>query len=464
MIVLIKPGTRVDRFFDIQFGSTLFTYRKIFSMLLPLVLDQLFINLIMILTTAMISSSSEESVTAVSLVSPLYMMIFAIFNAISIGGTVIVAQYMGRGDQEKVRIASGQVMLATATVAILSCMILVLFAGRLVNIMFASADPVVIEKAHGYLIGVAISQIFLAVYLGAFAVFRGIGEAKICLKLTIIINLIHLFASMLFINVMHLDIFGTTLSLNIARIIGGGVAVWLLMRKKSMVQVRLRHIFRIDRTVLKSVFNLGAPFALEQMFFNGGSMLVQIYIVPLGTISVAANALTNSAFSILYAAGLAVGTLATTVVGQCIGAGNKKLARRYGMKMIYLSTVITLLSIAILLPFMPIILKLYDAREDTLSLLYKLLFTAIIPMPLFWSVSNVMPCVLRSAGDSTYTSVVSLITMWLIRVGLGYIFTIPLGFGVQGVWICMGIEWAVRTVIFYLRYRSEVWLTKKTIE
>jgi putative MATE family efflux protein len=454
----------MDQFFERQFGSSLFTYGQIFAMLLPLVLDQFFINLIGLLTTAMISSSSQESVSAVSLVSPLYMMIFAIFNAISVGGTVVVAQYKGRGDKEKIQAASGQVMLATATVAVVSCILLMTCADILVRFIFGAADPIVIEKARGYLVGVAISQIFLSFYMGAFAVFRGMGEAKICLRLTIIINLIHLLASMLFLNVMHLDILGTTLSLNIARFIGGVIAVWLLMRPKSILQVRLRHIVQVDHAILKSVFKLGIPFALEQMFFNGGSMLVQTYIVQLGTISIAANAVTNSAFSIVYSAGLAVGTLATTVIGQCSGAGDKVLARRYGAKMIHLGTVIVLLSIVVLLPLMPVILKLYQAPEETLSIIYTLLFTAIIPMPFFWSVSNIMPCVLRSAGDSTYSSIVSLITMWIIRVGLGYVFAILLDFGVQGVWICMGIEWAVRTLVFYLRYRTDVWLTKKTIE
>jgi putative MATE family efflux protein len=392
------------------------------------------------------------------------MMIFSVFSAISVGGTVVVAQYKGRGDQEKIRAASGQVMLATSTIAILSCIILVTFAGPMVNVMFRAANPIVIEKARGYLVGVAISQVFLSFYMGAFAVFRGIGEAKICLRLTIIINLIHLFASMLFLNVMHLDIFGTTLSLNIARFIGGAIAVWLLMKPKSIMRIYPRHIFKIDGSMLKSVFRLGIPFAMEQIFFNGGSMLVQTYMVQLGTISVAANAITNSAFSIIYAAGIAVGTLATTIVGQCAGAGDKVLARRYGSRMIGLGTIIVLLSIILLLPLMPLILRLYNAPEETLSMIYKLLFTAIIPMPFFWAMSNIMPSILRSAGDSTFTSTVSLVTMWIIRVGLGYVVSIPLGFGVQGVWICMGIEWVIRTVIFYLRYRSDVWLLKKTID
>ncbi len=460
---LLMQGSKVDFFLERQFGSKLFTYKKIFAMLIPLILDHFFINAINLVTTAMISSSSQESVSAVSMITPVSMIIWAIFSAISVGGTVVVAQYKGSGNDEKIRKAAGQVMMATFLVAIVSCVILVVCSDVLVNRMFGSADPIVINKARSYLIGVAISQIFLSVYMGAFAAFRGMGATKICLKLTIIINVIHLLASMLFLNVMHLDILGTTLSLNIARLIGSVVAVWLLMYPKSILRIYPQDIFKIDRQILKSIFKLGIPFALEQVLFNGGSMIVQTYIVHLGTINIAANAITNSAFSILYSSGLAVGTLATTIVGHCIGANDKALARHYGKKMVRLGTVMSIVSIIILFPLMPIILNLYQAPKETLSIIYKLLIIAIIPMPFFWSYSYVMPSVLRSAGDAMFSSVVSLITMWIVRVGLGYIFTINLGFGVQGIWICMGIEWWVRTLFFYLRYKSGAWLSKDAI-
>ncbi len=459
----LRQGSGLDRFLKQQLGSTLFTYRQIFSILIPLILDQFFINTISLFTTAMISSSSQESVTAVSLVAPLSTLLYAVFGSISVGGTVVVAQYMGRGDKEKIRSASGQILLSSLFLAAISCFFLVLFSNPLIRIAFGSADPIVIEKASSYLIGVAISQIFLSVYLGAFAVFRGMGEAKICLRLTIIINLIHLLASMLFLNVMKLDILGTALSLNLARFIGSIAAVFLLMKPSSILRIHPKHIFQLDWSILKSIFRLGIPFSLEQIFFNGGSMLVQAYIVQLGTMSTAANAITNSAFSVLYAAGLAVSTLASTVVGQSAGFGDKKMTRRYGVKMIWLGTIITVLSILLFMPLMPVILKLYHAPEETLSIIYKLLIIAIIPMPFFWPMSNTMPNILRSAGDSVFCSVVSLTTMWVVRVGLGYLLSIRLGLGVQGVWISMGIEWAVRTLIFYLRYRSNIWLNKKVL-
>lgn len=461
---LIKPDSPEDRYLAKQLGSRLFTYQKVLSMLLPLILDQFFITTISLLSTAMISASSQESVTAVSLINPLAMMIYAIFSAISVGGTVIVAQYKGRGDDEKLRDTAGQIILATSFVALVSCILIIIGSGPLVRWLFGSASPEVLGKAVEYLIGVAVSQVFLAVYMSAFAVFRGIGASNICLRLTIVINVIYLLSSLLFINLLGLDILGTALSLNIARFVGCVVAILLLMYPKSILRIYPRHIFRIDLSILKSMMKLSLPFALEQIFFNGGSMLAQTYLVTLGTVSVAANAIAFSAFNIIYSAGLAVSTLATTIIGQCVGAGDKKLTRSYSIKLLRLGTVATIISILILLPMMPLILKLYHAPKETLSLIYSLLIIAVIPMPFFWSASNILPNILRSAGDSLFSSVVSLITMWTIRIGLGYVLSIRMGIGVQGVWICMGIEWAVRTLVFLTRYRSEEWLAKKTIE
>ena len=339
-------------------------------MLVPLILDQFFVSVINLLTTAMISSSSQESVSAVSLVSPSYMMIYAIYSAISSGGTVIIAQYKGHGDASKMKKAAGQIVFATVSTALVFSFILIIFARPLITWMFADADPLIIEKATQYLIGCAISFIFLAVYMGGFAVFRGIGETKVCLRLSMIINLIHLFASFIFINGLKLDILGTALSLN----------------------------------------------------------------------------------------------LAITVVGQCIGAGDKKLARAYGKKMVWLGEASVIFSLALFLPFLRYILKLYQAPTETLGQIYILIMIAAVAMAFFWSTSNVLPSVLRAAGDVNFTSYVSLITMWVVRVGMGYVVSMVLGAGIAGVWICMGIEWAVRTVIFAWRFHKDVWLTKKTIE
>lgn len=456
--IRFKEGGKVDCFLSRQLTSTYFSYQEIFAMLVPLILDQFFISVIGLLTTAMISSSSQESVSAVSLVTPLYMMIYAVYSAISSAGTVIIAQYKGHGDRDKMKRAAGQIVMFTFVTAVVFSAILILAAEPLISIMFAGADNLIIKKSTDYLIGCAISFIFLSIYMGGFAVFRGIGETKICLRLSMIINLIHLFASFLFINILKLDIIGTALSLNLARCVGGGMAMYYLLYPKSRLRVQWKDIVMVNGEILKSIVRTSLPFAMEQICFNGGGILVSMFIVKLGTDSVAANAVCNSTLMVFYSMGMAVSNLAVTIVGQCIGAGDKDMARFYGKRMVWMGEASILLSLVGMLPFLKQILRLYQAPVNTLGQIYILLAIAFVPLALFWSTSNVLPNVLRAAGDVNFASYVSLVTMWLIRVGLSYVVSIRLKVGIEGVWICMGMEWLIRSVIFVLRFRSDRWL------
>lgn len=455
---------KIQSFLSTQLSSDMFTYQEILKMLFPLILDMFFINIINMLTTSMISSSSQTSVAAVSMIGPVATLVLCLLNAIAAGGTVVVAQYKGRGDSTKVNEASGHTLLITIGISLAICSLLILFARPLVNALYGNAEAIVVTKSVQYLKDVSISLIVFSVYSAVFAIFRGLGETKICLHLTIYINVAYFLLSFLFINIMKLDIRGTGLAFILARTLGAAVAIYyLFFRKTNMLKLAMRDIFRFHPDIFKSMLKISIPFGSEQLFFYGGTILVQKYMVELGTAAVAANAIATSLFGLTYAAPYAAGNLATTVIGQCVGAGKRDLARWYGRKLIWVGTILTLLSLIVFIPLMNPLLMTFHPETDTIPIIIRLMWIAIIPMPFFWPMSNIMPYTLRSAGDAMYSSVVSLITMWLIRVLAGYVAAIPLGYGIEGVWVCMSLEWFVRFFLFYLRFQGESWLCKKTI-
>lgn len=456
---------RISTFLDNQLSTPLFTYREIFKMLFPLILDMLFINVIIMLTTSMISSSGEASVAAVSLISPVSTLVLSLLNAIAAGGTVVVAQYKGKGTHDKILEASGHTLSVTLAAAVLVCVPLMLFASPVVQLLFGGAEPEVLSKASVYLAGVSFSIIIYSFYSGIFAIFRGLGETKICLNLTMVINLSYFVLSFVFINWLKMDIIGTVIALVLARLLGSGASLYyLFMRKKRIIRLSLSHFLHFNKALFHSILKISIPFGSEQFFFYGGSILVQKYMVTLGTEAMAANAIASSLFPLIYAAPLAVGNLATTVIGQCVGAGRKDDAKRYGMKLVHMGTALSLVSMVVFLPFMTFLMSFYNPSASAGPLVIRLMWLALLPMPFFYSLSNVMPYVLRSAGDAVYSSVVSLLTMWIIRVGAGYVAAIPLGFGVEGIWVCMAFEWVVRSLLFYIRYKRNKWLSKNTIQ
>ena len=115
---------------------------------------------------------------------------------------------------------------------------------------------------------------------------------------------------------------------------------------------------------------------------------------------------------------------------------------------------LTIAAILLLLPVSPLILSWYAPQAETAQLVWRVLFLGLVFMPVFWPLSNTMPNTLRAAGDAVFTSVASLACMWGIRVGLGFLLTVPLGFGIYGAWGAMVLEWVIRSIIFTWRFRK----------
>ena len=453
-----------SKFLTRQLTTDQFTYNQIIGMLIPLILDQLFIYAISLLTTSMISSSGQDSVTAVTLVTPINFMITMIQAAFCSGGAVVIAQYKGHGDTQKVQEAIGQTIWFSICITTVMSLVVFFASGPIIETLYGAAEVGVKAKAKLYLAGMALNLIIHAPRTGTGAGLRGVGDNKHNLYGSLLVNVSFFFFSLIFINWMDMDIEGTLLAYCLARTLGLFSSVYFLfIQKNGNVRIRLKQMLLPKKEYIKSIWRLGVPFSTEEIFFNGGTILVSSYMVLLGTTSVAAHAIANSVFTTLYAPLTAVGILATTVIGQCIGAGRRDLAKKYGKKLVIMGYVVITAFALVVLPLLESILQLYNPEPEALKVTWKLLIIGMSGMVLFMPASTVMPYTLRAAGDAYYSTGVSLVTMWGIRVGLGYLVSIVWGLGIEGIWACMAVEWILRSILFLIRYCGQTWLKKKNV-
>lgn len=208
---------------------------------------------------------------------------------------------------------------------------------------------------------------------------------------------------------------------------------------------------------------IGIPFAAEQMFFNGGKLLTQTFIVQLGTLAITINAISGSISLVFQIGANALSIAIVTVVGQCIGRRNIEDARKFIKSFLWLSSIIFVIAAVILMPLFPWIVRLFSPPAEIIPEIFTLTVLIAIIQPFLWSISFIMPSALRAAGDSNFTSITAMLTMWLFRVILGYVLGIPLGLGIMGVWIAMVTEWGIRGSVFLWRFRGEKWYSRKLI-
>ncbi|MUT65384.1 MATE family efflux transporter [Paenibacillus sp. NEAU-GSW1] len=438
-------------------------YRQMYALFLPILIDQAFIIGLNLVNTAMISSSGVDAVSAVNMVDSLNIFLIHVFIAVATGGTVVVAQYKGSGnDQMVARATSGSIVSVTLLSIAIGVLIIALHS-PLMRILFGAASPDVLHSAKIYLIGSAVSFAGLAVVQAVCGALRGIGKSRVSLFLSLIMNVLYMLLNVLYIQVLDMGVWGMTLAINIARFAGAACALYYLFKIDTTLHLRIRDLFRIPLSMLRKIMFIGLPFAAEQMFFNGGKLLTQVFIVGLGTYAIAANAIAGTLIMIFQIPASALSLTIVTVVGQSIGSGNIQDARKFIRSFLWLGSAFMVLTGVLLMPFYAPLVGIFSPPAEIADDIFLLMIiTVIVQIPL-WAVSFILPSALRAAGDARFTSTSSMLTMWLFRVILGYVLGITFGWGILGVWIAMNLEWGIRGAVFMWRFRGEEWYKHKLI-
>lgn len=463
---MLEPKVNVKQgslFLEKYFSGQSIDYRQIISLFIPILVDQAFIVGLNLVNTAMISSSGVAAVSAVNMIDSLNIFLISVFIAVSTGGTVVVAQYKGSGNDLMVSKATAGAVSSVSLMAFAIGLFGIVFHGPLLHLLFGAASPEVMAHARTYLIGSSLSYLGIAVMEAVCGALRGIGRSRVSLVLSLIMNLVYVLLNFLFINGLDMGVLGMTIAINISRYLAAVCALVYLFRLDSSLQVKIRDLLTLNWTMLRRIMFIGLPFAAEQMFFNGGKILTQIFIVSLGTYAIATNAICSALAGVMQIPANALSLTLITVVGQCIGSRNTADARKFVKSFLVLSSISFVVMGLLIFPFFnPLVSLFHPPAEIVRDIFIVLLINTLAQIPL-WSVSFLTPSALRAAGDSKFTSMVSMLSMWLFRVVLGYILGIVLDMGILGVWLAMNCEWGVRGFIFLRRFLGEKWYQHKVI-
>jgi len=159
-----------------------------------------------------------------------------------------------------------------------------------------------------------------------------------------------------------------------------------------------------------------------------------------------------------------------TVVGRCVGAQERKQAKRYSRLMVGLGYLALAVVALITVIFAKPLIDVYDLSADSSALAHSLILYHSAFAILMWPIAFILPNAFRAASDVHFPLVISMFSMWTFRVALSYLFSLEtvsvlglftfpgLGMGVAGVWFAMFADWAFRTALFLWRYLSGKWL------
>lgn len=442
----------------------LFSKTELRKLLIPVIVEQLLNSLMGTADTMMVSNVGPAAISAVSLVDSINILVIQAFSALTAGGAIVCAHYMG---SRNVRAANHSARQLLLTVAVLSAGIMALclaFRAPLLHVIFGTVDPEVMRNSEIYFFYTALSFPFIALYDAGASIFRSQENTRLPMVISVISNFLNIGGNAVLIWGFGMGVAGAAIPTLASRIFCAVVVLAYLRKRTYEIHVRDYRKIRPDFPVMKRILALGIPSGIENSMFQLGKLAVQSTVSTLGTAAIAAQAMTNILENLNGIAGIGVGIGLMTVVGQCLGAGRKDEAIYYIKRLSLLAEALIIGSCLLILGLTKPITLLGAMEPESARLCLEMVLAITIVKPLVWVLAFVPAYGMRSAGDVRFSMILSCVSMWLCRVVLCTVLCRRLGFGPMGVWIGMFADWTVRAVVFAWRFRSRRWLAHLVIE
>ena len=436
----------------------LFTQKELLLLTGPLLVEQLLEVTVGMADTMMVSRCGEAAISGVSLVDMINNLIIVLFAALATGGAVVVSQFLGAREQKSANESSGQLILLSGLFGLLVGAFCFVLARPMIRLFYGAIDADVLDASVLYLRIIAISYPFLALYNGGAALFRSMGNSKISMQISFLMNVINIVGNAVCIFGLKMGVDGVAWPSVVSRV----VAAFLILRRcyQKGNALTVPKTTRLDARMTRRILGIGIPSAFENSLFEAGRILVVSMISTFGTVQIAANAVANNLDGMGCIPGQAIGLAMITVVGRCVGAGDNEQTVFYTRKLLlwaYLS--MGIFNGGILLFLKPLV-SIYALSGETMALAILLVQIHAGSGLFLWPASFVLPNALRAANDVKFTMVVSVLSMAVWRLGFSYLLCVRMGWGAVGVWIAMVIDWVCRVICFVARMKSGAWKTK----
>lgn len=438
-------------------ANYLFPNKALTALIIPLIIEQFLSMLVGLADSIMVSSVGEAAVSGVSLVDSIMLLLFNLFSALATGGAVVTGQLLGRGREEEARESSCQLLYFITLSAVGIAVLCYLCKPLILNVLFGQIDADVKAHANIYLLIVLLSVPFMALYAADAALFRTMGNSSITMKVSTLMNVINVSGNALLVYGFKIGTAGVAIPSLVSRIVGSFLILFLLRNPKNMIYIPKKLSFRFDWSMVRRILYVGVPNGLENSMFQLGKIIVLSLVSTFGTAAIAANAVGNVVAGFQILPGSALSLAVTPIVSRCIGARDEEQTRYYVRKLLKITYLCMLVTIAAIWLGLPFILHAYHLSATATIEATKILHLHGICSLILWPIAFVLPCTFRAAGDVKFSMVVSVTSMWICRIVFSYVIGKYMHMGVYGVWIAMILDWCVRTVFFVWRYKSGKW-------
>lgn len=441
----------------------LYPPKAMFTLLIPIVIEQLLNSFMGMVDTMMVSNVGGEAISAVSLVDSVNNLVIQVFAAMASGAAIICSQYLGHRDWDGSNRAARQVVLTVFVISVSLTAFGLIFRKPMLRFVFGQIEPGVMDKAMSYFLVTVLSYPFLALFNAGAAFFRAGGNSRFPMKVSVISNVLNIVGNAVLIFGFGMGVVGAALSTLASRAFCAVVILTYLRKDRQDIVVRDYAKIRPDLPLIMKILAIGIPSGVENGMFQFGKLAIQSTVSTMGTDAIAAQAMTNIMEMVNGIFGVGVGIGLMTMVGQALGAGRQEEAKYYIVKCTKIGLAGILVSCLAVFGLAKPIIWLAGMEPVSARLCLEMVAAITVAKPLLWAFSFIPAYGMRAAGDVRFSMLTSTLTMWCLRVALCIFLVKTYHMGPMAVWYGMFTDWAVRGIVFFCRFQSGRWLQKRVI-
>jgi Na+-driven multidrug efflux pump len=464
--------------------------RLIVSLSIPSILAQISATVMFFIDASMVGHLGAKASAAIGIVETTGWLMGGLASAANMGFSVQVAHAVGANDFKRAQRVLRQSLVCCALWSLMMTVIALAISVPLPYWLGGTEE--IAHDATLYFAIFGLAGIFFQMEGLAGSMLKCSGNMKIPSMLNIGMCVMDVVFNYLFIYIFDMGVAGAAIGTGLAMMVTAVLMMYFLLYRSEMLGILRKPSatasasasapasatattpapsgagyrdslplswdkFKPQADVVGNAFKIGAPMGLQHMLMGSAQVVSTLIVAPLGTVAIAAHSLAITVESLCYMPGFGIAEAATTLVGQSFGAGKRVLTRQFAHMSVGLGMLVMTLMGLLMYVFAPELMSLMTPVDDIIAVGAKCLRIEAFAEPMF-AASIVCNGVFVGAGDTLKPAIMSLLSMWGVRLTLAAVLAVS--YGLPGVWTAMAIELSFRGLIFLGRLFHGAWMKK----
>lgn len=401
--------------------------------------------------------AGKEALAAVGNSFIINFLLISLFMGIGMGATILISQFFGAKDNEKVKATVDTMYIAMICGSIFVSIIGIIFARPILKLM-NTPEGTTLELSVVYLRTLFIGTIASFGFNVNSSILQGIGDSKSSLLFLSIATILNIILDLVFVAVFRMGVFGVALATIISQLVAFIYSVLHINKKVPLLHITFPHKMKFNSTIMLQSIKLGLPAGLQNMLFCLGTIVLQRLVNGYGSGFMAGYSAVNKIDTFAFLPITTLSTAITTYTGQNIGAGDIKRVKQ-GVKLTcFISCGLCLVISSIVFVFGRYVLMAFSRDAEVLITGTEFLHRLMPPYFLL-SLLFVLNSAMRGAGESMLPLISSMISLLVARVPAAYI--LDHFFGKYNMFWCFAVGWVVGILITLPYYLSNKWIKQE---